>query len=124
MSENCIFCKIVKGSLPSTKVYEDDEFFAFKDINPAAPVHILVVPKAHVVSMQDVQDDDAPWLGRMMALAPKIAAENGCRPGLQGSFRLVINNGDDGGQEVHHLHLHILGGQRPWSPQDQCYIRR
>ncbi|HLR81726.1 MAG TPA: histidine triad nucleotide-binding protein [Paenalcaligenes sp.] len=114
MSENCIFCKIIEGSLPSTKVYEDDEFLAFKDINPAAPVHILVIPKAHVVSMQDIQEDDAQWLGKMMALAPKIAAENGCRPGLEGGFRLVINSGDDGGQEVHHLHLHILGGQRPW----------
>jgi len=114
MSENCIFCKIIEGGLPSTKVYEDDEFLAFKDINPAAPVHILVIPKAHVVSMQDIQEDDAQWLGKMMALAPKIAAENGCRPGLEGGFRLVINSGDDGGQEVHHLHLHILGGQRPW----------
>src|SRR5699024_4387882 len=114
MSENCIFCKIIEGSLPSTKVYEDDEFLAFKDINPAAPMHILVIPKAHVVSMQDIQEDDAQWLGKMMALAPKIAAENGCRPGLAESFRLDINSGDDCEQEVHHLHLHILGGQLPW----------
>src|SRR5699024_10774784 len=114
MSENCIFCKIIEGSLPSTKVYEDDEFLAFKDINPAAPVHILVIPKAHVVSMQDIQEDDAQWLGKMMALAIIIAAENGCRAGLEGGFRLVITSGDDGGQEVHHLQVHILGGQRPW----------
>lgn len=118
MSENCIFCKIVEGSLPSTKVYEDDEFLAFKDINPAAPVHILVIPKAHVVSMQDITQDDAHWLGKMMALAPRIAAENGCRPGPEGGFRLVINSGDDGGQEVHHLHLHILGGPQPWKTRD------
>lgn len=115
MSENCIFCQIVEDKIPSTKVYEDDDFVVFKDINPAAPVHLLVIPRHHIVSMQDVTAEDAEWLGKMMALAPKIAAENGCRPGPEGGFRLVINSGDDGGQEIHHLHLHILGGQRPWN---------
>jgi len=112
MSENCIFCKIIDGSLPSTKVYEDDEFVAFKDINPAAPVHLLLIPKHHVVSMQDITQDDASWLGKMLALTPKLAADNGCRPGHEGGFRLVINSGIEGGQEVDHLHLHILGGKR------------
>lgn len=114
MSENCLFCKIVEGSIPSRKVYEDDEFVAFHDINPAAPVHILVVPRHHVVSLQEVTADDAGWLGRMMALAPVIAAQNGCTPGPEGGFRIVINNGTEGGQEVGHLHCHILGGPRPW----------
>ena len=114
MSDNCLFCKIVKGDIPSKKVYEDEEFIAFHDINPAAPVHLLLVPKRHVVSMQDITPDDAPWLGRMMALASKLAADNGCRPGPSGGFRLVVNNGHDGGQEIDHLHVHIIGGPRPW----------
>lgn len=114
MSDNCIFCKIIKGDIPSKKVYEDDEFVVFHDISPAAPVHLLMVPKKHVVSMQDISANDAPWLGRMMALAPRIAEENGCTPGPEGGFRLVINSGIEGGQEVSHLHCHILGGPRPW----------
>src|SRR3546814_5673227 len=71
MSDNCLFCKIAKGEIPSKKAYEDDDFFAFHDINPAAPVHLLLIPKRHIVSMQDVQPQDAPWLGRMMTLAPR-----------------------------------------------------
>ena len=107
--KNCLFCKIIEGTIPSTKVYEDESFLAFKDINPLAPVHILLIP-----SMQDVTENDAPWLGKMMSLAPKIAAENGCRTGAEGGFRLILNSGPDGGQEVDHLHLHIIGGPRPW----------
>lgn len=114
MSDNCLFCKIAKGEIPSKTVYEDEEFRVFHDINPAAPVHLLVVPKHHIASMQNVTPDDAGWLGRMMALAPKIAVENGCNPGPEGGFRLVINSGVEGGQEVGHLHCHILGGNRPW----------
>jgi len=115
MSQDCLFCKISSGEIPSKKVYEDDDFYAFHDINPAAPVHILLVPKKHVISMQHVDDDDAAWLGKMMVLASEIARENGCRPGPEGGFRLVTNSGVEGGQEIDHLHLHILGGQRPWS---------
>src|SRR5699024_10222309 len=115
MTQDCLFCKISKGEIPSKKVYEDDEFFAFHDINPAAPVHILVIPKKHVVSMQHVTEHDAEWLGRLMVLAAKIAQENGCKPGHEGGFRLVTNSGIEGGQEIFHLHLHILGGTRPWS---------
>lgn len=114
MSQNCLFCKIIEGSIPSSKVFENDDFIAFKDINPVAPVHILLIPKHHIVSMQDVTIQDATWLGNMMSLVPKIAAENGCRPGPQGGYRIVINSGLDGGQEIDHLHLHIIGGPRPW----------
>lgn len=115
MSQNCLFCKIIEGSIPSEKVFENDEFIAFKDINPIAPVHILLIPRHHVVSMQDIEANDAPWLGKMMALVPQIARENGCRSGAEGGFRVVINSGNDGGQEIDHLHLHIIGGPRPWN---------
>lgn len=114
MSENCIFCKIAEGSIPSRKVYEDDEFLAFHDISPAAPVHLLLIPRKHVASLQDVTSEDSQWLGRMVTLASRLAADNGCKPGPDGGFRLVANAGVHGGQEVPHLHFHILGGERPW----------
>jgi histidine triad (HIT) family protein len=114
MSENCIFCKIGRGEIPAKKVYEDEEFVAFHDINPAAPVHLLLIPRRHIVSLQDVEASDEGWLGRMMTLASRLAAENGCTPGAQGGFRLVVNSGIEGGQEVPHLHFHIIGGARPW----------
>lgn len=114
MSENCIFCKIAKKEIPSKKVYEDEDFYVFHDINPAAPVHLLLIPKRHIVSLQDTGPDDAQWLGKMMALVPQLASDNGCRPGPDGGFRVVVNNGVDGGQEVAHLHFHIIGGPRPW----------
>src|SRR5690606_7572579 len=115
MNENCLFCKITEGTIPSKKVFENDEFVAFKDINPAAPVHILLVPRHHVVSLQDVGEKDAEWLGKMLALVPQIARDNGCRTGPEGGVRVVINSGNDGGQEIDHLHLHIIGGPRPWN---------
>ena len=115
MSENCIFCKIAAGEIPSKKVYEDDDFFAFHDINPAAPIHLLVIPKHHVRSLADVTSSDTEWLGRMMVLAHKLAFDNGCTAGHDGGFRVVANTGREGGQEVDHLHLHILGGPRPWN---------
>ncbi|NYT61623.1 histidine triad nucleotide-binding protein [Alcaligenaceae bacterium] len=114
MSENCLFCKIANGAIPSKKVYEDEEFFAFHDINPAAPVHLLLIPKRHIVSLADIQPEDGAWLGRMMALVPKLAYAHGCNPGPQGGFRLVANTGIEGGQEIDHLHFHIIGGARPW----------
>ncbi len=107
---NCIFCKIVAGQIPAKKVHEDDELLAFHDINPWAPVHILLVPKQHIVSMADVTDDHAGMLGRMMALSPRLMRDLGVTNG----FRHVINTGADGRQEVMHLHLHVLGGPRPW----------
>ncbi len=115
MSENCIFCKIAAGDIPAKKVYEDADFLAFHDINPAAPIHLLVIPKKHVASLAHVKDEDGPWLGRMMVLMQKLASDNGCTPGHEGGFRVVANTGREGGQEVDHLHFHILGGPRPWN---------
>lgn len=111
---DCIFCKIVQGTIPSHKVYEDEEILAFKDINPAAPVHFLLIPKKHIPMLSAAESSDAPMLGRMMGLIPRLTAEQGCRLGKEGGFRLMVNNGEDGGQEVYHLHLHVMGGPRPW----------
>jgi histidine triad (HIT) family protein len=111
---NCIFCKIALGKIPSRKVYEDDDILAFHDINPWAPVHFLMVPKAHVASLAQVGPEHAAMLGKMMTLAPQLAVQEGCRPYPQGGYRVVINTGEDGGQEVHHLHVHVFGGPRPW----------
>jgi histidine triad (HIT) family protein len=108
---NCIFCKIVAGQIPSKKVHEDDELLAFHDIHPWAPVHVLIIPKRHIVSMADVTDADAGLLGRMMALSPKLMRDLGVTNG----YRHVINTGADGRQEVMHLHLHVMGGPRPWA---------
>jgi histidine triad (HIT) family protein len=112
---HCIFCKIIAGQIPSRTVYEDDELFAFHDINPWAPVHFLIVPKAHIVSLQDVGMAHALLLGKMLALAPTLALEQGANPGPEGGFRVVINSGKEGGQEVAHLHIHVMGGPRPWA---------
>ena len=111
---DCLFCKIVAGKIPSKKVYEDEQVFAFHDIHPWAPVHFLMVPKAHIASMAQVTQDHAPLLGHMMALAPRLAQVQGCNPYPEGGFRLVVNTGDEGGQEIHHLHMHVIGGPRPW----------
>jgi histidine triad (HIT) family protein len=112
--DNCIFCKIIAGKIPCKKVYEDDEILAFHDINPAAPVHFLMIPKAHIESLNHLEAEHSALLGRMLALAPRLAAEQGCRTGRKGGFRVVVNTGLDGGQEVFHLHVHVMGGQRPW----------
>jgi histidine triad (HIT) family protein len=107
---NCIFCKIAAGEIPAKKVYEDDDLIAFHDIHPWAPVHILIVPKRHITSMTDITEADAPLLGKMMAISPRLMRELGVTNG----FRHVINTGHDGGQEVMHIHLHVMGGPRPW----------
>jgi len=112
--DNCIFCKIITGSIPSRKVFENDEIFAFHDVNPWAPIHFLIVPKMHILSMAQVEAQHAALLGRMMVLAPKLAIEQGCKPYPEGGFRIVTNTGAEGGQEVHHLHIHVMGGPRPW----------
>lgn len=110
MSErDCIFCKIVRGEIPSSKVYEDDEIFAFHDINPAAPVHFMIIPKKHIASLGDVQDEDRDVLGRIMVMAGRLAREQGSTDG----FRTVVNTGRVGRQDVYHLHVHILGGDKP-----------
>ena len=95
-------------------VYQDDEIFVFHDIHPWAPVHFLMIPKQHIVSFAHLGPQDAALLGRMMVLAPQLALQEGCRPYPQGGFRIVSNTGSEGGQEVHHLHIHVMGGPRPW----------
>ena len=110
MSEqDCIFCKIVRGEIPSRKVYEDDEIFAFHDINPAAPVHFMIIPKKHIASLADAQEEDRDVLGRIMVMAGRLASAQGSTDG----FRMVVNTGRVGRQDVYHLHVHILGGDRP-----------
>lgn len=113
-TDNCIFCKIIAGQIPAKKVYEDDELIAFHDISPAAPVHLLVVPKKHIATLADVRPEDEAIVGKMMAIAPKLAFENGARALPDGGLRVVMNVGPDGGQEVYHIHLHVLAGERPW----------
>ena len=108
---NCLFCKIIDGKIPSRKVYEDDQVFAFHDIHPWAPVHVLVIPKQHIESLDAVGPEHPALLGRMMALAPRLMRELGVVNG----YRTVVNVGRDGGQEVPHLHLHVMGGPRPWA---------
>ncbi len=112
---NCVFCKIAAGQIPSKKVYEDDELYAFHDIHPWAPVHFMIIPKTHIASMAQVGPEHAPLLGRIMTLAPRLALEQGCQPYPEGGFRIVVNTGTVGGQEVHHLHVHVIGGPRPWA---------
>jgi histidine triad (HIT) family protein len=111
---NCLFCKIVAKQIPSRPVYEDDDFYAFHDIHPWAPVHFLIIPKRHIPSMAHVVEEDGALMGRMMALVPKLALQEGCNPYPHGGFRLVTNTGVEGGQEVQHLHFHVMGGPRPW----------
>lgn len=106
--KDCLFCDIIKGDIPSTKVYEDDLCFAFRDIAPQAPTHILVIPKAHIPSAAAVTAENAALVSHLMTVIPQIAAAEG----LTGGWRLVSNVGDDAGQTVKHLHFHILGGKR------------
>jgi histidine triad (HIT) family protein len=105
MSADCIFCKIVAGSVPSKKFYEDDEVIAFHDIRPIAPVHFLIVPKLHVESLASCEEQHKELLGKMLLLAPKLAVEQGLK-----GFRTMINTGREGGQEVFHIHIHVFGG--------------
>lgn len=105
MSDDCIFCKIVKGDIPSKKVYEDGDVIAFNDIHPIAPVHFMIVPKQHVAGLSDCAPAHQDLLGKILLLAPKLAAEQGLK-----GFRTMINTGREGGQEVFHLHVHVFGG--------------
>ena len=121
--DNCLFCKIAAKQIPSSIVYEDGELLAFKDIHPAAPVHLLIIPKLHVATLSECDETHTALLGKMLSLAPKLAAEHGCTvtyeadgtPG--GGYKTLINSGPDGGQEVYHLHMHMYGGARPWKGQ-------
>ncbi|NIW50503.1 MAG: HIT domain-containing protein [Gammaproteobacteria bacterium] len=111
--EDCIFCKIVAGDIPSEKIYVDDKVSAFYDINPAAPVHVLIVPNTHIPMVNSLTEDHAELAGHMILVAKQIAGEEGIQ---ESGYRLIINNGAHGGQEVFHLHLHLLGGQRMRHP--------
>ena len=111
---DCLFCKIVAGKIPSKVVYQDADIFVFHDIHPWAPVHFLMIPKIHIPSMAHVGPEQANLLGRMMALAPVLALQEGCNPYPQGGFRILCNTGAEGRQEVQHLHVHVMGGPRPW----------
>lgn len=107
--EDCIFCKIIKREIPSSIVYEDDEIIAFKDIQPAAPIHILVIPKKHIPSLVQLQKEDEAVIGRIYTVINKIAEEQGVK---EKGYRVIVNCGKDGGQEVGHLHFHLLAGKQ------------
>ena len=106
---DCIFCKIIAGEIPSKKVYEDERVLAFRDIAPQAPTHILVIPKDHISSFADITEKNAPLVAHILAVAAKIAREEGLE---NGGYRIVSNCGADAGQTVPHLHFHILGGKK------------
>jgi histidine triad (HIT) family protein len=112
---NCVFCKIARGEIPAKKVYEDDEVLVFPDIRPQAPVHLLVIPKAHVASLYDATAAHQSALGKMLSIAGRVAREAGASDG----FRTIINNGRVGHQEVYHVHMHVLGGPDPLGPMLQ-----
>jgi histidine triad (HIT) family protein len=110
---SCIFCKIVEGQIPSTPVYQDDLGYAFADLNPKAPVHVLIVPREHISSVAAASKDHGALLGHLMWTAAEIAREKG----LTNGYRIVVNTGEEGGQTVDHLHLHLLGGRAlTWPP--------
>ena len=106
--EDCLFCKIIKGEVPSQKVYEDEEILAFKDIHPAAPIHILVIPKKHIDSLAQMQVEDEEMIGKIYHVINQIAEEQGFK---ENGYRVIVNCGKDGGQEVMHLHFHLLAGK-------------
>lgn len=106
---NCLFCKIVEGTIPSTKVYEDEYVYAFKDIQPQAPVHLLVIPKKHIASLNEAEPGDAELLGRVALVAQRVAKEAGLG---DSGYRVLTNVGKDGGQVVFHIHFHVLGGEK------------
>ena len=110
---DCLFCNIVKGQIPSEKVYEDNAVYAFKDVNPEAPVHILIIPKRHIKSVDELEETDKELVGHIFLVAKKLAKENK----LENGYRIVSNIGEEGGQSVKHLHFHFLGGRSfNWPP--------
>lgn len=114
MAESCLFCRILDGEVPAKIAYEDASVFAFYDIDPRAPVHVLIVPRKHIASVNEVGDGDADIMGRLFVAAREIAYQLG----VSGSgYRLVVNNGSDANQSVHHLHMHLMGGRlMTWPP--------
>ena len=112
--EDCIFCKIVAGEIPAKKVYEDERAVAFRDINPQAPTHALVIPRAHVASLNEAGESDEALLGHLLRVAARVAREEGHD---ESGYRAVINTGAGAGQSVFHIHVHVLGGRRlTWPP--------
>jgi histidine triad (HIT) family protein len=110
---SCLFCKIVDGTIPSTAVYQDEQCYAFADINPRAPVHVLAAPRKHIASLAEATEGDKPLLGHLLWVVAEIARDRG----LSRGYRVVINNGEDGGQTVDHIHVHLLGGRvMGWPP--------
>lgn len=105
--DNCLFCKIINGEIPSTKVYEDEMCYAFLDIEPQAPVHVIIVPKAHIESADKVNEENSKYVAHIWEVIPQIAKEQG----LKNGYRVVNNCGEDGGQTVMHLHFHLMGGR-------------
>jgi histidine triad (HIT) family protein len=110
--EDCVFCKIVGGVISAKKIYEDDEVLAFNDIRPLAPVHFMIIPKAHVPSLYEVNESHRAVLGKILTLAGELARKEGAREG----FRTIINTGRVGNQEVYHVHIHVIGGPNPLGP--------
>lgn len=110
----CIFCKIVEKSIPAKVLFEDDDLMAFYDVNPVAPVHVLIIPKKHIVGLGDTTPEDGIWLGKLLSAARRAAEETSI---LQSGFRTVINHGTNAGQSVFHLHVHVIGGRSmAWPP--------
>lgn len=113
-ANDCLFCKIAQGEIPSEIVYEDDRVVAFKDISPQAPVHLLIIPRRHIATLADIRADDAELIGQMHVVATQLAEEHGV---AESGYRAVINCREDGQQSVFHLHLHLLGGRKmTWPP--------
>ena len=113
MSVNCLFCKIISGDIPGTIVHRDDSTTAFRDINPAAPTHILIVPNRHIDSVNALESGDEPLMGHLINIAGQLAKSEGID---QSGYRIIVNTGPDGGQAVFHLHVHLIGGQRMKHP--------
>lgn len=111
-ADNCLFCRIVRGEIPSRKVYEDADILAFHDIHPLAPVHFMIIPKRHIASLADCDASHEGVLGKILAAAPRLAREQGSTDG----FRVIINSGRVGRQEVYHLHVHVIGGPDTLGP--------
>jgi len=114
MPKDCIFCKIAAKELPAKVIYEDEHMIVFPDISPAAPIHVLVIPKKHIANLLEIEPEDVPIVAHIMATIPKVAAQQGL---ADDGFRLVVNTKDNGGQTVNHLHWHVLGGRfMTWPP--------
>lgn len=114
MASDCLFCRIVDGDIPSDRVFENERIIAFRDVNPQAPTHILVIPRKHIASLNELGSDDTALMGELLSAGARIARDEGL---AEQGFRSVINTGEHGGQSVHHIHLHILGGRAlEWPP--------